>query len=159
MSLEKHHLRDLTKMVLRHLEPEIPYSDNAVEMVLFTIAQESAGGQYLKQVGGGPALGIIQMEPATETDIWENFLGFRPALQAKVFALTSAVGINKDIPDLAYNLAYQIAMCRIQYRRSPSPIPDKADIAGMAAMWKNDYNRGGKGTIQEAIENYKRHML
>ena len=46
----------------------------AVNLLLGTVFQESVIGNvtYLKQRGGGPALGIYQNEPAKEEDIWEN---------------------------------------------------------------------------------------
>lgn len=50
--------------VLKYLEPEIPYSESAVNLLLMTAAHESRGGTYLKQING-PALGVYQMDQLT----------------------------------------------------------------------------------------------
>lgn len=53
---------------------EIPsgLSKQSVRAVSMIIAHESAGGKYIRQVGGGPALGITQIEPATHDDTWKH---------------------------------------------------------------------------------------
>ncbi|MFT9424981.1 MAG: hypothetical protein ABF570_07600, partial [Acetobacter syzygii] len=48
----------------------------AVPLVTGTALVES-GLVWLRQNGGGPALGLWQMEPATHDDCWRNFLAFR----------------------------------------------------------------------------------
>lgn len=40
------------------------YSKDAEELLIFTCAVETNGGEYLKQIQG-PALGIYQCEPTT----------------------------------------------------------------------------------------------
>ena len=62
-------LRNLITSVLKELNL---HSDNAVNLLMGTAAQESHLGKYRKQIGGGPALGIFQMEPATFNDIVNN---------------------------------------------------------------------------------------
>src|SRR5258708_26545125 len=39
---------------------------------------------FRSQLGGGPAVGLFQMEPTTHDDCWTNFLNFRPVLAGKV---------------------------------------------------------------------------
>ena len=41
------------------------FSPEAVALVLGTACVESQCGEYIKQMGKGPALGIFQIEPAT----------------------------------------------------------------------------------------------
>ncbi|MHC5804382.1 hypothetical protein ACYTX7_09245, partial [Streptococcus pyogenes] len=55
------------------------YSEAADQLILGTIFQESRA-KYLKQLGNGPALGVIQMEPNTYNDIWDNYLKYKPEL-------------------------------------------------------------------------------
>ena len=50
------------------------YSIDAVNLLLGTAIQESGGLRWRVQVNGGPARGLFQMEEATYTDIWNNFL-------------------------------------------------------------------------------------
>ena len=61
----------------------------AVHLLTGTALVES-GLVWLGQTGGGPALGLWQMEPATHDDCWRNFLAFRPALAATVGQLGGA---------------------------------------------------------------------
>jgi hypothetical protein len=151
MSIDKGQLRDLIREVLHHLDPEIPYSENAVELLMLTCAQESHLGSYIKQIKG-PARGIFQMEPTTEHDLYSNFMAGKPKLLEKVQLLTYPA----DAPDdLLANLAYQIAMARVHYFRSPKAIPK--DLQGWAELWKSHYNTHlGKGKVEEAITNYNR---
>ena len=107
-----------------------------LNLVTGTALAES-GAQYLVQTGGGPALGIFQMEPATEQDIWTNFLEYNPSMAAHVRAILSP---GKTTPQLVWNLIYAAAMCRIKYWRAPSELPVYNDAQGMAAYHKVVYN-------------------
>ena len=49
-------------------------SQEAENLLMGTAAQESALGEYIRQLGNGPALGIFQMEPETFDDIVRNYL-------------------------------------------------------------------------------------
>ena len=145
-------LRELITEVLLELDL---YSANACELLMLTAAQESHLGHYLKQVGNGPAKGIFQMEPSTERDIWKHFLEYKPDLKRRVIALMGEA--NWHDLQLTGNLLYQIAMARLHYYRRPEALPDRENIVAMAQYWKAHYNTHlGKGTIAEAIKNYKR---
>lgn len=125
----------------------------AAENLLMGTAMQESTLRYIKQIGGGPALGIYQMEPATHDDIWKNYLAHRPALAAGV-NLFKAAGVS-DLEQLVGNLSYATAMCRVHYYRQPDPLPQYDDVAGMAAYWKKHYNTPqGKGTEAEFIERY-----
>lgn len=127
-------------------------SENAVRLLLGTCAQESAMGRYRRQLGGGPARGIFQMEPATQRDIYENYLRYHPALKAKI----KWVCVAKDLTDpkeLERNDRLAICLARVHYLRVPEPIP--SDLRGWARYWKQYYNTPrGKGTEEEFIANY-----
>ena len=140
------------------------WSESAEELLMLTAAAESLGGQFLRQVGGGPARGIFQMEPATHNDIWRNYLltSARRAPYADRIrglvpreALESPEGAVRDITQLATNLGYAAAMCRAHYRRVPAALPPADDIRSLAAYWKAYYNTHlGAGRPEEAIEKY-----
>ena len=148
-------LRELITEVLAELDL---YSADACELLMLTAAQESHLGYYIKQVGNGPARGIFQCEGATERDIHLNFLKFKPELKKRVAALVGEA--DWDNLQLTGNLLYQIAICRLHYLRCPEALPDRNDIQAMAELWKKRYNTHlGKGTVKEAIENYKRYVL
>lgn len=151
--LNKSQLRNLVEKTLIAIDL---HSKDAVNLVLGTIAQESGGGEYLRQLYNGPAVGICQMEPATFDDHVENYLKYKPQLKEKIKKFT---GINKfKVTYLEWNLAFSIAMCRVHYRRRPEPLP--TTLQGYASYWKNYYNTYlGKGTEREFIYNYKKYVL
>jgi len=132
------------------------YSYEAVELILGTCAQESAFGKYRKQIGGGPALGIFQMEPNTFNDIIENFLKYKPKLMAKIIEISNVLKLSAS--ELVENDVLAICMCRIQYYRVKETIP--LNLEGWAAYWKKHYNTPlGKGTEQEFINNFKKYVV
>ena len=129
------------------------YSDDARELIMGTFAQES-NFKYVRQIGGGPALGFCQMEPATFNDIIENFLRYKPVLMCKV---VRAVGLL-EVEDLVHNVELMIAMTRIHYLRVAEKLPSYKDVPAMARYWKKYYNTPlGKGTEEEFINNYYRY--
>lgn len=153
--INKNQFRELVvKPALEFLDPEIPYSEHAVELLMMTAAHESKLGTYLKQVGG-PALGVFQMEPTTENDIWENFLEYNQDIYDKVEVLTW---------DLVTNLLYAAAMARVHYFRDSEPLPsgslsDKKTILELAEYAKRVYNtEAGKATAQKYYDDYMRYV-
>lgn len=161
MSINKAQLIDLVEDTL--IEMAL-YSDEAKDLVLGTIAQESHFGTYIKQIKG-PAKGIAQIEPYTHDDMWENFIRYKEDIQAYLFSITSARSRKTyeghqlpDASELVWNLKYSIAMCRVFYLRRPEPIPK--DLVGQAEYYKLHYNTNrGKATVEEYIKNYRRFVL
>lgn len=150
----KTQFKELIETALKKLDL---YSESAVNLLLGTAAQESKFGTYLKQLGSGPARGVFQMEPATETDLWKNYIVYKPQLMQKIKEVCGLLGPNQEA--LQYNLYYAVAMCRIHYLRKTDPLPDADNIQAMAAYWKKHYNTYlGKGTVEEFVENYKRFV-
>lgn len=121
MSFDPTQFRELiVRPVLEHLDPKIPYSKEAEDLLCMTAAHESLLGCYVKQVKG-PALGVYQMEPATHDDIYHNFLTHNPFLESDVVDM---VGIRKNLSSyLVTDLAYATAMARVHYWRVPEPLP------------------------------------
>ncbi|WP_417804068.1 hypothetical protein [Thalassospira lucentensis] len=171
MPINPDQLRTLVvRPVLAALDLSAP--DVAENLLMGTAAHESHLGDFIKQVGGGPAMGIYQMEPATLNDCYENYLNYpsRADLKAKVDAflaqspMTSGTNGAPAGPDkatqLATNLAYATAMCRIRYYRAPAAMPSDAnDLDGLAAYWKQYYNTPlGAGTTQQFIADYHRYI-
>lgn len=133
------------------------WSQSAENLLMGTAAQESRMGQYLTQLGNGPARGIFQMEPNTLHDIQVNFLKYKPSL-AELAEKHKAPALS-DASNLICNLAYAALMCRIHYLRVREALPDADDLPGLARYWKRYYNTSlGKGTESEFIENYHRYV-
>lgn len=151
--MNKDQLRKLIREVLKYLEPEIPYSETAVELLMLTAAKESNLGEYIEQIKG-PALGIFQMEPTTELCIWDNFLRHKPALKTKIKDLMDSTEATWD---LKTNLAYQVAMARVHYFRKPFPLHKQICVDWMAKVWKKHYNTVlGAGTEEQAVKAYNK---
>jgi len=135
------------------------YSDVAEDLVMGTAAQESHL-EFVKQLGGGPALSLFQIEPATHVDYWTNYLAYREELSERIL---KAVGISDGRPDhsrLVWDLRYSAMMCRIHYRRIRSPLPQHGDVEGYAHYWKKYYNTSlGAGTEEEFMKNWKKYIL
>jgi hypothetical protein len=126
----------------------------AIQLLLGTAAQES-GLRELAQSPAGPALGLFQIEPATHDDIWHNFLTFRPILAKRV---TDFVAPAPDRTlQLASNLAYATAICRVKYARTEEPLPPAGDVDALAHYWKRHYNTAdGAGSVAEFVSNFRR---
>jgi hypothetical protein len=124
------------------------------EMLLMGTAAQESQLTYIRQLGGGPALGYFQMEPATHDDCWTNFLNYRADLTAKVLAVRTASGQPQAI-EMETNLKYAAAMARVRYLRVPALIPVLP--RDLAAYWKQHYNTPlGAGTMDDFIANWNR---
>ncbi|XNS77591.1 hypothetical protein AB6C63_023220 (plasmid) [Vibrio cyclitrophicus] len=151
--------KQLLELVIRPTLKKLGlHSEAAEQLVIGTIWQESRG-EYIKQLGGGPALGLAQMEPATHDDIWCNYLAYKRTLANGITELASMQSLDDDmLPDaneLMGNLNYAVAMCRVHYLRVKAPLPKAGDVEGMAAYWKQYYNTPlGAGKPQEFVENF-----
>lgn len=133
------------------------YSIEATELLFLTACVESDCGKYNRQLGGGPALGIFQMEPATHDDIWENYLRYRDSLASRVMSVLDE-DVEPSAKLLVDNDNYACIMARIKYLRSPYVLPMFDDIQGLAQYWKDIYNTElGAGNPEHAIRQYNRY--
>ncbi|MBF0439776.1 MAG: hypothetical protein HQL93_11725 [Magnetococcales bacterium] len=136
---------------LLHME-----SPTAEALMLGTAAQESRMGQYLRQVGGGPALGVFQMEPATYQDIWRNFIETHPEI---LQLLATRWPVKPPPEQMVTDLLLAAVMCRLHYRRVKAALPQADDLAGLANYWKRYYNTPkGAGTESEFIRNWQQSV-
>jgi len=154
--MDQKQLRNLVRKILGDSDL-IKYDDERdVELLMLTAATESHLGHYIHQVNG-IALGIFQMEPNTEKDIWENYLRYNRDLSAYIKEY-----INEDWnfgEELEWNLAYQILMARVHYLRVKEAIPPKNDTVGLAKYYKKYYNTYlGKSTTEKATEKYNKYV-
>ena len=150
----------VVRPALAYLDPDVPHTAQAEALLMATAAQESQF-EYIAQLGGGPARGVYQCEPATHHDIIINFLAFRPALDGKVRGLASGDRYHTDPDQALYdNHAYATAICRVHYLRVSDPIPDvHADgLDALAAYYLRHYNAGGRATAQQFVDRYRRYV-
>ena len=147
-------IADLRALVIRPtLQALALYSPAAENLLVATHLQEAGTGE-LRQMGGGPALGIYQMEPATHDDCWANWLAYRKDLAAKIEAFL-APGPSRH-EQLVWNLAYASALTRVRYARAAEPLPaDPDDAAALGAYWKAHYNTPqGAGLAETCTAQY-----
>lgn len=162
--IDAKHLRELViRPTLRALDPEIPYSDVAVELLVLTAATESHMGRWLRQNDGegnptGVALGIYQMEPRTHRDHC-NWLTQQEVLFHKTADLMLQ-GPNEVDLDLIYSLTYATAMARVHYWRHPSALPVVANPMLLATYYKKVWNTSaGKATVEKAAVDYLQYTV
>jgi len=156
------HLRRLIRETLHELPALV--TSAAVELLILTACQESHCGEWLYQLGGGPARGIFQMEPATHDDLWSRWLRHQTPWRLDVARLLYGVdagaggvlSMEFGRGQLAGNLTYAIATCRAQYWRHPVPLPAADDAHGLARYWYEAWCKGCKGTVEEALGNYRK---
>lgn len=148
-------MSDLNMQFLGHARRE------EMELMIGTAATES-GLVTRVQIGGGPARGLLQVEPDTAFDVYLNYLRGRPDMIKSL--MTTCFGIYVDwfparicLPDLLEqwdDFCYLIARC--VYLRRPEPIP--TDREGQAAYYKQWFNTpAGKGSEEKYLEDYEAH--
>jgi hypothetical protein len=150
--LNQSQVKDLIERILKSMDL---YSPEALDLVYKTGKVES-GYTYLKQIKG-PARGLFQSEAWVAVDICKNYLEYRKDLMRKVAEATMVklsyfVDPKEEDWDfiLETNIAAQIAMCRLHYRRIPKPLPSSAE--GQAEYWKKYYNSmAGRGTVEDFL--------
>ncbi|MBF0098763.1 MAG: hypothetical protein HQM04_09680 [Magnetococcales bacterium] len=126
------------------------WSEAAEELLLGTAIQESAL-HYLQQMGGGPAMGLWQMERATHDDLWVNFLNGRTKLGLNVLGPY----VKPEATRMVWDFSYACSMARIHYLRCPDALPPAGDIAGQAAYYKKHYNTNqGKATVEQYLDSW-----
>lgn len=156
--------RDLViKPTLEDLANVLPGADHpaAINLLLGTCWQESRGGTYLQQLGGGPALGVYQIEPATHDDLWENFVAYRRPLE-DFLVVEGRSHISQKIRQrmLIDDLRYATIIARLVYYRRSFEWPEPDHIHGLGALWKRWYNTPqGAGTIAEFVHNFPEAAL
>ena len=77
--------RDLLEWVIRPTLHALDMAGERAETLMLATALVESGGRHTRQIGGGPALGLWQMEPETHDDIYTHYLLLhRQDLQTKL---------------------------------------------------------------------------
>jgi len=153
--VDKQQMRGIINDVLQKLGKK--YADpKSLELIYNTGLVESKY-VYLKQIKG-PARGWFQCESVTAVDICTNYLKYREPLMkkaAEVCMLDWKYFLDPKEDEWRYilttNIAAQIVLCRLHYRRVPKPLP--RTLEEQAFYWKKYYNTAkGKGTPEHFAE-------
>lgn len=134
-------------------------SPNAVQLLLATMANESAFGQYFRQVtnsGYGPARGVFEMEENTYNDVVKNFLS--KELKAKIMVACNCA-VFPDVSETIWDLRFSCIMARVFYLRVKEPLPDANDIEGIWRYYKLYWNSNlGSATHGQFMDNYNKFI-
>ena len=134
---------------------DLPNAQVAEDLLVGTALAESKL-RFLRQIGGGPARGVYQIEPATHDDLWDSYLQSRLPLGTKTNSLLAPRPSQSN--QLVTNLAYATAIARLIYWRRPEPLPELGDVVGYAGYWKAHFNtEKGAGEENHFIETYERY--
>ncbi len=134
------HFKEVTTDTLKQLGL---YSERATMAIAMIVAHESDKGKYLKQIGGGPALGVIQMEPETHYNVWkhcDNIKHYADILgidHCQLSLSSTQQKINSASP-LIYDLRYNVFMARMMLIMDPNPLP--YDAYSMSRYLKRCWN-------------------
>ena len=147
----------LVNLVIIPTLKKIPkgYSTEAEMAIVMIIAHESLRGEYLKQMGNGPALGLINMEPDTHNctwhngdSIWDNAL--------KMGIITQCDYVNKSHPKperLNYDFMYNVFMARQRLFMKKEKLPSTE--LEMANYLKRHWNSiHGAATSNSYLNDY-----
>jgi hypothetical protein len=151
---------ELINDIITPVQNELGMPD-ATNLMLGTAAVESNLGRYLSQNGGGPALGIWQIEPTSNTLVLGWAMQNKPDIYDTLRDIRGRTkmpftGVSGDINKIAlqYNHQYNCAIARCLYYSICEPLPNKDDVEAMGQYWKDYYNRTGKGTVEKFVEKY-----
>lgn len=135
------------------------YSVDAEELLIATMAQETLGGQYIKQLKG-PALGIYQMEPSTYNDIWSQHINNNGnlTLRSEIISYCN-FHLQPAADEMISNLKLSTIMARIFYSRITIALPDHTIIDDIWAYYKKHWNtEDGDAKKYDFIRNYQLYL-
>lgn len=137
---------------------EIPkgFSSEAVLAITMIIAHESKRGEYIHQIGG-PALGLIQMEPFTHDDTWANGDSiWRNAMNMGIITVEQRrSGIHPPAERLIYDLRYNVFMARQRLFMKMESLPH--DMVSMSQYLKKHWNSTqGKANFDSYLVDYEK---
>ncbi len=151
MSSIKKHV-SLRKDTIRPALDELGlYSFQAEELLILTAAAETLLGELGRiQIGGGPALSIYQIEPATAEDCWKVCIRKSKKWKGKL-------GQDPDLDRLVEDDIYATKVARmIYYYKTSKAIPVHGWPLELAKYWKKYWNSElGAGTVEGAISKYE----
>jgi hypothetical protein len=133
----------------------LPGGEPAERLVMGTGAQESAGFQYIHQLGKGPALSLWQIEPETAKDAMDRVSGdlFRRLIRYG----PGTISVLECLPG---NLYLGASLCRLVYYLKPFRLEalGNGEPEALARVWKRYYNSpAGAGTEAQFLVNWDRY--
>lgn len=136
--------------VLKHYE--LPCTPAVVQLLVMIAAHESGGFHYVKQMGDGPAKGLLQMEPIGLEEVQRYY-----QLRSERFAsLPDLRTITLD--HLVFDATIALVCARVFFMAKPEALPAEGDFEGLARYAKKHWNTdSGKATWEDYAEAYRRY--
>lgn len=153
----------------------------AINLMIGTAWKESLGLSYLRQIGGGPAEGLCQVEPETEASLWAHHLRYNKDRRDWVLSMITYAeqlqwlayiemivdgAKDEDVPvpntdRLLFDLKYNLVMARMKYWvRNFSWPEDPQNIHALAHIWDVHYNVNKKhGFPHEFVAKFPAEIL
>ena len=137
------------------------WSADAESLMMATAVHESEGLRYVRQRGGGPAMGFFQVEPMTARDVIGRYFRDKVNLRRR---FENAVMWREEWHDriaerLLNDMAFNCAVARMVYWQTPEVLPPGNDVLGMAKYWKAHYQKGeGVRGIADFIADHERFI-
>jgi hypothetical protein len=139
---------DAVRLVRAVLHEIKAYSPRAELAILMIIGHESGGGKFRRQRGGGPARGLIQMEPPT----FDSVIEF--GAQVGNYLRRAGYAAPVKCADLETDDRLSVVMARARLAMDPAPLP--SDPAEMAAYLKRFWNGPGKATPGKYLNDWEK---
>jgi len=140
---------------LMALHKTLDQREAAMQLLMGTAMQESGCGDDIAQLGGGPALGIWQMEPPT----FDLVVSWTRANRADLYAKLGLHCGPLSSDSLPGDLYLGCWTARLLYYSVPEALPAKDDAVAQAAYYKQYYNSPkGAATIAEFTANWHKAM-
>lgn len=138
-------------LLMRAADPRLD-STAARKLVFGTIAHESRF-KYRRQLKGGPARSLAQVEPATLEWMSNGLLVNGPdAVKGLMLDLCEETPLLEQIER---NDALAVFWCRWRYWLVTEALPKPHDTPGLGAYWKRYYNTPlGRGTTHQWLDDY-----
>lgn len=144
-------------IIIPTLAPLQIRSESMAELLVFTCAVESAGGTYVRQINGGEALGIYQIEPASYSDVWNNYILRKPDI-VNLLALHFGITRIPEPSSLITDLRLATFMCAYYYQHKKCMPLDK-EVETLWGLYKEFYNTSkGKAQKETSIKAYQKFI-
>lgn len=140
---------DAVRLVREVLTKCRAYSPRAELAILMIMAHESGGGKWRRQRGGGPARGLIQMEPPTFDSVIKFGAQIGNYLRRCGY---DAAGVSCAM--LETDDALSVVMARGRLAMDAKPLPETAEA--MADYLKTFWNGPGKATPEKYLTDLER---
>lgn len=134
------------------------WSEAAEHLIVGTTEIESAF-QFVKQIGEGPAVSFLQIEPITYRYLRKRVMEEYSKIAARITTALYLDYLPDDATFLIGNVGAAVAFARLKYFFDPEPLPDKDDFEGMAKYYKRVYNTNLGATKIEAASRIFRAVI